>query len=406
MAILASCVSLVQGETDTAAPEFDVILYGATGCVGHFAAAHLANVTFPSGNLSWAIADINATRLDALKASLAAGGGPSSHPAVILATLDGKTDLRGVVNRTKAIVTAAGPFSIHNGDKLVEACAEYGTHYADISDEFFWQRRMVDGYDAMAKSSKAHIVLSAGFCALAGDLGSQLAMALLNSSSKSDVVDVGAYLERYNGGISAGVIATQGADKNATFPKEWTSDPYVLAPNASTSLKLDTSVTGVKYPAEEKGEGLVVSNLFGPYDARLLRRTFTQLGQEVRLKVGSPPTMYTEWSAFIAEHPGSWSSLAKCPDPTVYADGSWRYRFIASTDSGTDTASVVLSGTGDPGYHFTSVGLAETGLCLAGLIPNCTRASATGGVAPPMVTVDPNVMLQRLMSIGLVEITK
>ena len=42
-----------------AAPELDLVLYGATGCVGHFAAQHLANQT----GLNWAIADRNATRL-------------------------------------------------------------------------------------------------------------------------------------------------------------------------------------------------------------------------------------------------------------------------------------------------------------------------------------------------------
>ena len=40
-------------------PDLDLILYGASGCVGHFSALHLANQT----DLKWAIADINATRL-------------------------------------------------------------------------------------------------------------------------------------------------------------------------------------------------------------------------------------------------------------------------------------------------------------------------------------------------------
>ena len=76
------CVSAAR----VAPPEFDVILYGATGCVGHLAALHLAN----QSNLTWAIADINQTRLDALSVELLATGGPSSQPSSILATLDGK----------------------------------------------------------------------------------------------------------------------------------------------------------------------------------------------------------------------------------------------------------------------------------------------------------------------------
>ena len=42
------------------------------------------------------------------------------------------------VTRARAIATAAGPFSIHDGAVLVRACAEHGVHYADISDEFYW----------------------------------------------------------------------------------------------------------------------------------------------------------------------------------------------------------------------------------------------------------------------------
>ena len=104
-------------------------------------------------------ADINATRLTALAAELAAAGGPSAHPTVITATLDGKTNLTAFVSRAKAVITAAGPFSVHDGDALLSACARNGVHYADISDEFYWQRRMVDGYDQLARVSGAKVNL-------------------------------------------------------------------------------------------------------------------------------------------------------------------------------------------------------------------------------------------------------
>ena len=44
---------------------------------------------------------------------------------------------------------------------------------------------------------------------------------------------------------------------------------------------------------------------------------------------------------------------------TRHEDGSWAYRFVAKG------RAVLLSGTGDPGYRFTALGLAETGLALA-----------------------------------------
>merc|ERR1712110_1078349 len=127
-------------------------------------------------------------------------------------------------------------------------------------------------------------------------------------------VNVDAWLETYNGGVSAGVINTGKAIANASFPKEWNTDPYVLAPNASAALRVDTKVEGMGYPKYVWGEGLMVANIFGPYDARLLRRTFTHLGQKVHLRVGATAGMYPKWTAFLASHPGSWSNLTKCPN--------------------------------------------------------------------------------------------
>ena len=132
-------------------------------------------------------------------------------------------------------------------------------HYADLSDEFYWQREMVDSYDAVAKKSGARIVLASGFCALAGELGSQLAIS--SSGLVGEELAIDAWLEGYNGGLSAGVIHTP---RNSSYPKAWDSDPYVLAPGAPPSLKLDTKVEGMTYPAWAEGEGALVANIFGP----------------------------------------------------------------------------------------------------------------------------------------------
>jgi short subunit dehydrogenase-like uncharacterized protein len=305
------------------------------------------------------------------------------------------------VTRAKAVITAAGPFSVHGGELIIRACAETGVHYADTSDEFYWQRWMVDRHDAAAQKSGAKVVLSTGFCVLAGDIGSQLAMAGLDVSAGSDV-SLDAWLESYNGGLSAGVINTGKAIANASYPKEWDNDPYVLAPHTAKPLRVDKTVVGMSYPSWVRGEGLMVSNIFGQYDARLLRRSFAHLGQKVHLRVGATTGMYPKWTAFIARHPGSWSKLSKCPSKTIFDDGSWAYRFKASAEG--KTATVLLSGNGDPGYRFTAWGLAEAGLCLASKTADCLKANAPGGIFPSMVAMDTTVMQRRLESIGLLKV--
>jgi len=211
------------------------------------------------------------------------------------------------------------------------------------------------------------------------------------------------WLETYNGGVSAGVINTGKAIKNASYPKEWDSDPYVLAPNAGEALKLDDKVEGMKYPQLVKGEGLVIANVFGPYDARLLRRSFTSRGLPVRLRVGASANLYPKWISFLAAHPGSWGSLSKCPSSSLYNDGSWAYRFKAFLSDGT-SKTLSLSGNGDPGYHFTAWGLAEAGLCLSGSTAGCIRADSSGGVHTPISAMDAHVLKERLQTVGLIKV--
>lgn len=196
--------------------------------------------------------------------------------------------------------------------------------------------------------------------------------------------------------------------------------------------------------------------------------------------------MYEKWTAFLASHPTSWKTLAKCPAPVLLQDGKWAYRFIASSSNASSSSSrssgssgvggggnsgggtsagngagtsaeLLLSGAGDPGYHFTSIGLAETALCtlglllararafhlsfgtkhccrpffssvygyadamhrqwvhdaskkgLAGWTPGCEQnkdvVGGAGGVTPPMGTIDPHVLLARLQSIGVVKLS-
>ena len=381
-----------------AARDLDVILYGAYGCVGHFAAQHLASQT----NLTWAIAGRNATKLHALAETLAPL--PSGKPEIIVASLTG--DLSSWVGRAKAIATAAGPFSIHEGENLVKACAALGTSYSDTSDEFYWQRRMITRHNAAAAASGARIALAAGFCALAADIGGALALEAAGSAPEDEMA-VDAWLERYSGGISAGVINT--VHVNASYPKEWETDPYVLTPNAPPALKRDTIVDGMKYPGLVGGEGVIVPNLFGDYDARLMRNSFVHRNQSVHLRVGSPPALYTDWLALILAHPSSWSTLTKCPNKALMTDGYWRYKFqakaAASHKASYSATTVTLSGSGDPGYNFTALAVAEVALCLAGRAESGGAAcrGTRPGVLSPGLAVNVSALHKRLTSIGLMK---
>jgi len=393
-----------RSQEDQDKPELDLILYGATGCVGRLAAAHLAS----QESLQWAVAGRNESKLYSLVSTLEQSTRLLSRPKVIVASLDTKHDPASWVRRTRTVATAAGPYSKHGGESLVRACAELGVHYVDISDEFYWQRQMIDRYDAVARASGASIVLASGFSALAGDLAVQLVLQQLKVSSINDIF-VDAWLERYNGGSSHGVLNTIHAQSNASFPHQWASDPYVLAPTVQTDLRVDASLTGLKRPMWDDEEGLIVPNVFGPYDARVLRRTFAELNQKVHLREGAPAKMYAKWSAFLLSHPFSWKSLGTCPTQHLLKDGSWELfaRAKQSSIEGEQCCRAVrLSGSGDPGYRFTALGLAEVALCLSGHTADClSRSTQLGGVLTPGSAVKVVKFKQRLEEIGLVKLT-
>ncbi len=107
--------------------QFDLLVYGATGFTGRLVAAYLAEHA-PAG-LRWGIAGRSAERLAAVKAELAA-----AHPsAASIGVVVGEGATAGdVAKATRAVVSTAGPYLLY-GEPLVKACAEAGTHYADLT---------------------------------------------------------------------------------------------------------------------------------------------------------------------------------------------------------------------------------------------------------------------------------
>lgn len=92
-------------------PDLDVVLYGAYGCVGRLAAMHMVKQT----GLRWAVAGRNETKLKKLAAELKAMAGASSEPEMIVSPLGAGANLSWV-KRARSVATAAGPFSVHEGE--------------------------------------------------------------------------------------------------------------------------------------------------------------------------------------------------------------------------------------------------------------------------------------------------
>ena len=140
---------------------YDVIIWGASGFTGRLVVDYIEQRQKQS-NLTWAVAGRNESKI---KQVLAGRDIP-----LLLADSHDKESLIELVKKTKVILTTVGPYARY-GSELVEACAENGTHYCDLTGEVHWMRKMISQYNDAAKDSGARIVHTCGFDSIPSDIG-------------------------------------------------------------------------------------------------------------------------------------------------------------------------------------------------------------------------------------------
>src|SRR5690242_1678100 len=136
--------------------ELDIVIYGATGFVGRLTAEYLAKA---GARIRVALAGRSAERLLAVRQAL--GAGAQSWP-LIVADLADPAALTAMAARTRAVVSAVGPYS-RRGLPVVAACAAAGTDYADLTGEVPFVRQSIDRHHEQAADNGARIVHSCGF---------------------------------------------------------------------------------------------------------------------------------------------------------------------------------------------------------------------------------------------------
>lgn len=124
---------------------YGIIVYGATGFTGMLAVQHLDAVLAAEGGpkLPWAIAGRNADKLASVKKLC------KTEVAVLVVTGE-EQEVHKMVGQCRVVISAIGPFS-RLGEPVIRACVAFGTHYADVSGETWWLKRMIARYDAEAR---------------------------------------------------------------------------------------------------------------------------------------------------------------------------------------------------------------------------------------------------------------
>ena len=378
----------------------DIVLHGATGFTGQLIADYLAR--HPEGSrFSWAIAGRNPDKLARVRDSVAARG---TEPAVIVAQAADEASVQAMVADAKVVLNVAGPFSEYHGDHVVGACARSGTHYADLSGEYWFQRRMIDEFHPEAERTGAKVVLAAGVDSIPSDLGAQLAIERV-SAKGGRARQVKALFTTYSGSFSGGTSRSMQArkqfQKSGEYEPGFHTDPYVLAPGAERAHDGETVAGWDSFRFDRDLRRFGGPFFMAPINARIVRRSLALDGHlpctyeeglsvAAGLRVG---WLYTSrgFGYFVGAPIPLRPQSGEGPPPWLQRAGSFCVRVHATTEDRTKSAIVEVRGAGDPGYRATSKMLAEVGLAL--LLDD--EASPRGGVLTPATALGP-VLRRRL----------
>ena len=159
-----------RGQNDAtmkSAPSHDLVAFGATSFVGQILCRYLLEEFGAHSELKWAAAGRSKAKLEELRSSL--GAQAATLPLVVADAAD-EASLRELCASTRVVVSTVGPYARY-GEPLVKACAESGTDYCDLTGEVQWIRRMLQRYEATARTSGARIVHCCGFDSIPSDMG-------------------------------------------------------------------------------------------------------------------------------------------------------------------------------------------------------------------------------------------
>jgi len=390
---------------------YDIVLHGATGFVGRLVGAHLAE---HAGTARVALSGRSEQRLKAVRDELGV-----DWPLLVTDATD-RPSVATLAGSAGVVATTVGPYGKY-GLPLVEACAEAGTAYCDLSGETLFVRDSADTAHRLARSTGARIVHSAGFDSVPSDLGVLMLHQQVQADGEGTLGQTALMLVSVRGGLSGGTVdsirtelAAVGADPSR---RGILGDPYALSPDRAA----DPSGADEKDPVLPAHDPLldrwVAPYPFGPHDSRIVRRSNALLGHAYgpgfryreHLAVGGGPVapvvagmVSAGLAAFLlGMQTGPTRALldrvlpAPGDGPSERTRRSGHFRVELHTVTSTGARYVATVGAkGDPGYAATAVMFGQSALCLA-LDP----LDGPGGVLTPAAALGSH-LVRRLRERG------
>lgn len=397
--------------------DHDVVVFGASGFVGRLTAEYLA-AHAPEG-ARIALGGRSQAKLEAVRSGL--GPRAADWPIVVADSAD-PAALLALAQSTRAVATTVGPY-LRYGLPLVAACAEAGTHYADLTGEVLFMRRAIDDHDERAQATGARIVHTCGFDSIPSDLGVFLLAEAARERGLGTLTDTTYVVKKVRGGVSGGTVdSLRGQLDEARRDRTSRAillDPYALSPDREAEPDLGPQRDPMGVEHDPALGGFLAPFVMGTINTRVVRRSNALQGhaygrglryREFMATGGLPlgPVIAGGIAAGVgALMVGlSFGPTRKVidhvlPDPGEGPSerdrerGFFAIEVHAQTTGGTRLVCDAKA-KGDPGYKATAVMLGEAALALA---LDEDRLPPAAGVLTPATAMG-HVLVDRLQAAG------
>ena len=368
---------------------YDIVIWGATGFTGKLVMEYMAETYGIDGEVKWAVAGRNPTKLAELKREIL--GEEADRLPEIIADSKDQESLYAMVSATSVVCAIVGPYALF-GSELVRVCVETGTHYCDLTGEVQWMKEMIARYQSAAEASGAKIVHTCGFDSIPSDLGTYFLQCEMHRVYGVYASRVKYRLVGSKGGVSGGTMASMFniMDEASETPSVLgvIADPYALNPANMPRGEDHADQSTLEYDKDFR-------QWTGPFvmagiNTRVVRRTHSLLGYpwgkyfryDEAILAGDGPSGYVK-ALLIAAGTGLMNKLTSInlfrsllkrlvpapgegPNSDVIKTGFFEIELRGvNVEDPTKSLSVLVNGDRDPGYGATSKMIAESAVCLA-----------------------------------------
>lgn len=398
--------------------DHDIVVFGATGFVGRLVAHALAEAA--PATVRVALAGRSHDRLLRVREHLGPRAG--DWPLLVVDAADARAVGR-MAAAAGVVATTVGPYALHDGLSVVDACARAGTDYVDLTGETLFVRDSIDEHHAQARATGARIVHSCGFDSVPSDLSVLLAARVASDDGVSPLSRATLAVRSASGGVSGGTIESMrvhldevAADRDR---RRVVADPFALSPDREAEPRLgrQPDMAGPRW--DDQVGAWTAPFVMASYNTRIVRRSNALLGwaygRHLRYRevvaLGDGRVGAVKAAAMTAGLAAAFGALrfaparavldrvlpspGEGPDEQTRDGGHFVLDLHADTERGA-RYRLRFAARGDPGYAATSVMMAQSALAL---VLDRPRLPDVAGVLTPATGIG-EVLADRLRDAG------